>query len=58
MKELNFTMQQLIKMTNLSRATIDRWRKEGLPSYKLGRSVRFNREETMKWLEKNKIRTL
>ena len=35
------TLIELAKSLKISRATIDRWRKEGMPYYKIGNGVRF-----------------
>lgn len=35
------TLLELAKSLKISRATIDRWRKEGMPYYKIGNGVRF-----------------
>ena len=48
------TVAQLSANLKISRATIDRWRKEGMPSYKIGNGVRFIEEETLRWIHKNK----
>lgn len=48
------TISELSKMLKISRSTIDRWRKEGMPSYKIGIGVRFIEEEVHTWILKNK----
>ena len=48
------TFQQLSEKLQLSRSTIDRWRKEGLPYSKLGRSLRFDENEVDEWIKQNK----
>lgn len=48
------TIKELQQMYSISRATIDRWRKEGMPFTKVGRGVRFEEEAVRKWIEKNK----
>ena len=48
------TLKDLSEKLKLSRATIDRWRKEGLPSVKIGSGVRFIESDAMKWIKENK----
>jgi excisionase family DNA binding protein len=51
MKEL-ITEKQLIDLLKLSRATISRLRKNGMPYKKIGKSVRYDYDEVRQWLEK------
>lgn len=48
------TVKDIQEIYSLSRATIDRWRKEGMPSMKVGRGVRFDEEAVEKWIKENK----
>jgi excisionase family DNA binding protein len=48
------TLAELSKMLKISRATIDRWRKEGMPSYKIGNGVRFIEADVHAWIAKHK----
>lgn len=48
------TIKELESIYSLSRATIDRWRKEGMPFVKVGRGVRFDEEAVRDWILKNK----
>lgn len=48
------TTEDLMVKYKVSRSTIDRWRKEGMPFSKIGRGVRFNEDEVQKWIENNK----
>jgi len=34
----------------VSRATVDNWKKAGMPYIKIGRSVRFDEVEVEKWI--------
>jgi excisionase family DNA binding protein len=34
----------------VSRATVDNWKKAGMPYLKIGRSVRFDEAEVEKWI--------
>lgn len=52
-KEFLTTEEIMIKY-KISRATVDRWRKEGMPSTKIGRGVRFEEDKVQEWIEKNK----
>lgn len=44
-------MQDIFKV---DRSTIYKWRKAGLPYYKLGGYVRFKESEVMAWVEQSK----
>ena len=48
------TLIELAKSLKISRATIDRWRKEGMPYYKIGNGVRFIETEVNEWITQNK----
>ena len=48
------TKVDLIKLLRISRATIDRWRKEGMPSIKIGKGIRFDKDEVMNWIKEHK----
>lgn len=48
------TLMELAQSLKTSRATIDRWRKEGMPSYKIGNGVRFIESEVSEWIEQHK----
>ena len=52
--ELLLTLKQLSDKLQISRSTIDRWRKEGLPYIKMGRCIRFKEKEVTEWLARNK----
>lgn len=48
------TLLELAQSLKISRATIDRWRKEGMPYYKIGNGVRFIETEVFDWIKQNK----
>lgn len=48
------TSKELQEIYKISRATVDRWRKEGMPCIKVGRGVRFDEDAVMAWIECNK----
>ena len=48
------TVQELVDYLKVSRTTIDRWRREGMPYQKISRGVRFERESVLKWIKENK----
>lgn len=55
-EERLYTTNDLCKHFNLSRMTIERLRKLGLPYIKKGRNVYFIMEDVQKWMENhNKI---
>lgn len=51
------TSKELQEIYSLSRSTIDRWRKEGMPAVKVGRSVRFDLDKVQEWIAKHKQNT-
>ncbi|MGE5389793.1 MAG: helix-turn-helix transcriptional regulator [Deltaproteobacteria bacterium] len=48
------TLADLANMFKISRATIDRWRKEGMPSHKIGNGVRFIEADVHAWIAEHK----
>lgn len=54
MKEEFLTTDELCEWLKTTRRTIERWRKNGLPFYKIGSSVRFKKEEVLSWIEQNR----
>jgi len=48
------TMKELCEKLKISRATVDRWRQEGLPFVKIGNGVRFIENDVMEWITKYK----
>jgi excisionase family DNA binding protein len=48
------TLKELSEKIKMSRSTIDKWRGEGLPFIKMGRSIRFDEDAVMEWIRKNK----
>lgn len=45
------TTKELMDILKVSRDSIVRWRAEGMPFEKINRTVRFNLEEVLKWIE-------
>ena len=43
------TTNQICEIFQVSRATVDRWRKEGLAYLRMGRSVRFEENAVNEW---------
>lgn len=54
MKQEYLTLKELTNKLKISRSTIDRWRKEGLPFVKIGRGVRFDEVAVMTWIDNHK----
>ncbi len=49
------TIQEVLKLLKISRTTLHRLRTEGvIPSYKIGGSVRFKRNEIEEYLDSTK----
>jgi excisionase family DNA binding protein len=55
MPDVYLTSKDLEKKYQISRSTVDNWKKEGLPFIKIGRSVRFDEKEVDKWINKRFI---
>lgn len=51
----HLTVKDLSELFEVDRATIWKWRKEGLPYYQIGGNVRFKRDEVIKWIETKRI---
>ncbi|MCL2798619.1 MAG: helix-turn-helix domain-containing protein [Firmicutes bacterium] len=55
MAERLITIQQFCDLLQISRSTIDRWRKDGLPFEKIGeRGIRLPEETALKWVKERK----
>ena len=50
MPDMYLTSKDLEKKYQISRSTVDNWKKEGLPFIKIGRSVRFDEKEVERWI--------
>jgi excisionase family DNA binding protein len=48
------TVDEMCKWLKVTRKTLERWREKGLPFVKIGRSVRFEKEAVIKWIDNNK----
>ena len=53
MAEVYLTSRDLEMKYKVGRATIDKWKKEGMPYIKKERVVRFEEEKVDKWLRDN-----
>jgi len=47
------TKKEICEILNLSIPTIDRLMTQGLPHLKIGKSVRFDEEKILKWINEN-----
>ena len=54
MEKEYITLIELAQSLKISRTTIDRWRKEGMPYYKIGNGVRFIESEVSEWIRQYK----
>jgi len=43
-----------MKKYQVKRATVKKWRDEGMPCIKVGRGIRFTEESVEKWIIENK----
>ena len=48
--EVYLRSKDLEQKYQVSRATVDNWKKSGMPHMKIGRSVRFDEGEVEKWI--------
>lgn len=46
------TFKEIMKIYQVSRTTVQKWVKAGLPSYKTGRLVRFDPAEVDRWIRR------
>lgn len=54
MEQELLTTPELCKWLKITRSTAWRWRKEGgMPYIGQGKSLRYQKEEVLKWLKKN-----
>ncbi len=53
MEEEILTKQQLAKFLQVTERTIDRLREEGMPHFKVGKVIRFEKEAVLNWLKQN-----
>ncbi len=51
MEEDILTKNELSEILKVTEKTIDRLRAKGLPSFKVGTKVRFNKAKVIEWLE-------
>jgi len=51
--EVYLRSKDLEQKYQVSRATIDNWKKQGMPYLKIGRSVRFDEAEVEKWIREH-----
>ena len=48
------TVKEVMAAYKVSRTTVQKWMKQGLPYSKVGRLVRFDADEVAKWIRGNK----
>ena len=49
MAEKLLTITQVCEIFQVSRSTVDRWKKEGLKFLKIGRNIRFEENTVNEW---------
>jgi len=54
MKEEIWTKEELAEYLKITPRMVDKLRKQGMPCFKLGKLVRFNKEDILEWIYKNK----
>lgn len=50
-KENLVTTKELVDYLKITKTTIDRWRKKGMPFKQIGRHIRFELPEVMEWID-------
>lgn len=45
------TKKEMAELLKVNERTVDQLRKKGLPHFKVGRNVRFKKNEALEWLE-------
>jgi predicted DNA-binding transcriptional regulator AlpA len=55
MPDIYLTTQDLQNKYKVGRGTIDRWRKEGMPCMKIGRTIRFDGVQVEQWIKKQNV---
>ena len=53
MPDIYLRSRDLEQKYQVSRATVDGWKKSGMPFLKIGRSVRFEEIEVEKWIREH-----
>jgi excisionase family DNA binding protein len=53
--EAKATIEDLMNHYQVDQRTIYNWRKQGLPYYRIGKVIRFDRKEVEEWMNKNKV---
>lgn len=53
MSEEILTKDELAALLKVTERTIDNLRKEGMPFFKVGANIRFEKETVLKWLKEN-----
>lgn len=57
--EMKFlTIEDVAKMLQVTRTTIYNLKEKGLPYIKLGKNIRFDEEEVVKWVKSNQRQTI
>ena len=52
-KEEHFTIDQIVRFLNCSKVTLHKYKKLGLPFYRIGRKVLFKKSEVLDFMRKN-----
>jgi len=50
------TVDEVASLLKVARSTIYRYKEEGLPYFKIGKSLRFSTEQVMKWVRAHQVR--
>lgn len=52
-REEHFTIDQVVAFLNCSKVTLHKYKKNGLPFYRIGRKVLFNKSEVLEFMRNN-----
>jgi excisionase family DNA binding protein len=52
------TIEQVAEMLQVTKMTIYNFQKKGLPFIKLGKNVRFDKDDVIEWVNSNKVKAV
>ncbi len=55
MEALFLRAQEVARLFNVARSTIYKWKDEGLPHIRVGRTVRFDEKAVIQWFKEHQV---
>ncbi|MCY6957891.1 helix-turn-helix transcriptional regulator [Clostridium brassicae] len=55
MEKRFLTAKEVAEMLGVAQSTVYNLKKEGLPYFKIGGSIKFDKEEVLQWIDKCKV---